>query len=241
MEREWRKEKKEDIPNSIYTIVITYNTYEDYLETQISEENLKYFEDEEIAKKLVELGYWGTGKALKREEFYYWKKYAEKLRNENRKIVPIYKPRTETFTDEFLQALAEREVPNLNGDMSSILFLRTINNKGQEISSYIDLAHRLETEDFQLYFSGKRKLIPQYDDLSFCNWVTRYCVKNCTPHYDVIVEKLEGIQFKHTGDGYIITVASENPGEDTFKRVIRSPSYYQIVFYDHLVRRKIVQ
>jgi len=45
------------------------------------------------------------------------------------------------------------------------VFIRDKNTRGQEISGYIDYAHRLKTEDFEVYFSGKKKFLPKPSDL----------------------------------------------------------------------------
>ena len=49
--------------------------------------------------------------------------------------------------------------------LQTIIFIRDKNPRGQEISGYIDYAHRLKTEDFEPYFSGKKRLIPRPSDL----------------------------------------------------------------------------
>ena len=67
--------------------------------------------------------------------------------------------------DNFLRELASREEANRSGKMTSIVFIRDNNQRGQEISGYIDYAHRLKTEDFEPYFSGKKKLLPRPSDL----------------------------------------------------------------------------
>lgn len=59
------------------------------------------------------------------------------------------------------QALASREELVRTGKMTTIIFIRDLNNKGQEVSGYIDYAHRLRTEDFVPYFDRK------YVDLAF--------------------------------------------------------------------------
>ena len=69
--------------------------------------------------------------------------------------------------DNFLRELAQREEANRSGKMTSIVFIRDHNQRGQEISGYIDLAHRLKTEDFEPYFSGKKKLLPRPSDLRY--------------------------------------------------------------------------
>lgn len=73
----------------------------------------------------------------------------------------------------FLQALADREEMVRNGKLTSIIFIRDKNAKGQEVSGYIDFAHRLKIEDFTPYFAKKKKLIPRPADLSYYNWETQ--------------------------------------------------------------------
>lgn len=47
----------------------------------------------------------------------------------------------------------------------SVIFIRDRNSHGQEVSGYIDYAHRLKTEDFEVYFNGKKRLLPKPTDL----------------------------------------------------------------------------
>lgn len=49
--------------------------------------------------------------------------------------------------------------------LQSIIFIRDLNPLGREVSGYIDYAHRLKTQDFEPYFSGKKKLLPRRSDL----------------------------------------------------------------------------
>ena len=65
--------------------------------------------------------------------------------------------------------------------MTSIIFVRTTNAKGQQVSAYIDYAHRLKTEDFGPYFAGEKKLMPKPTDLSYYNWETQASTHNSTP------------------------------------------------------------
>nr|XP_019817631.1 PREDICTED: uncharacterized protein C4orf22 homolog [Bos indicus] len=67
--------------------------------------------------------------------------------------------------DNFLKALAVREEDNRSGKVSSVIFIRDKNSHGQEVSGYIDYAHRLKTEDFEVYFSGKKRLLPRPTDM----------------------------------------------------------------------------
>ncbi|CAN0249812.1 unnamed protein product [Ectocarpus sp. 8 AP-2014] len=43
-----------------------YETYEDYLDSQVTETDMYYLQDEDLARQLVELGYRGSGDTLQR-------------------------------------------------------------------------------------------------------------------------------------------------------------------------------
>lgn len=116
------------------SIVIEYNTYEDFLDSQITPLDLYYLEDEELARQLVELGYRGSGEVLKREEFEARKKAAEASRLSKRGQQKTLASTGKELKDEFLVALAQREEANRSGKMTSIIFIRDRNSRGQEIS-----------------------------------------------------------------------------------------------------------
>jgi len=59
-----------------------YETYEDYLDSQISGKDMYYLQDQSLARQLVELGYRGTGETFKREEFERRKKEIEQIRRD---------------------------------------------------------------------------------------------------------------------------------------------------------------
>uniref|UniRef100_A0A8C9UKH5 Cilia- and flagella-associated protein 299 n=1 Tax=Spermophilus dauricus TaxID=99837 RepID=A0A8C9UKH5_SPEDA len=54
---------------AVDNIVTQFNTYEDFLDSQITTVDLYYLEDESLARQLVELGYRGTGEIIKRADF----------------------------------------------------------------------------------------------------------------------------------------------------------------------------
>jgi hypothetical protein len=88
----------------------------------------------------------------------------------------------------------------------TIIFIRDRNAKSQEVSGYIDYAHRLKTEEFEGYFTGKKKLVPRPTDLSFYNWENQMISSNNTPNYQVIAENVKGLLFKNKRDRKIINV-----------------------------------
>lgn len=50
-----------------FDIVERFETYEDYLDSQLTANDMGYLEDEEMARQLVELGYRGLGDTIRRE------------------------------------------------------------------------------------------------------------------------------------------------------------------------------
>ena len=222
-------------------VVTEYASYEDYLDAQISKKDLYYLEDEELARQLVELGYRGSGEVLKREEFEAKKRAIEisKLSRKEQKSV-LSSAGKDLKGSVFLEALAEREEANRNGRMTSIIFIRDRNSNDQEISGYVDYAHRLKTEDFEPYFSGKKKILPRHTDLSFYNWDTNFSSSVSSPNYQVIAENITGLLFKNKRDRKIVSVdpKAPSPGDNTTRLTIPTSRYLQVVIYDHITRRK---
>ncbi|XP_072165701.1 cilia- and flagella-associated protein 299-like [Diadema setosum] len=231
---------EEEITSGSDNIVTEFNTYEDFLDSQISSLDLYYLEDEELARQLVELGYRGSGEVLKREEFEARKQAAEASRLSKRSQQKTLASSGKDLKNSFLKALAQREEANRSGKMTSIIFIRDKNSRGQEISGYIDYAHRLKTEDFEPYFSGRKRLLPRPSDLSFYNWETQTSTSNPTPNYQVIAENASGLLFKNKRDRKILNVdpKAPSPGDNSTRTPIECPQYIQVVIYDHITRRK---
>lgn len=222
-----------------------FETYEDYLNYHITKDDLYYLEDWDLARQLVELGYHAKNDILSRDAFNTKKKTIEEARKNQNKDKSKALAYTEVanqeaiWMDPFLSALAEREERVLNGRLMTIIFIRDKTSKN-EISGYIDYAHRLKTEDFKPYFEGKKKLLPKPTDLSFYNWDTGYCVSNDSPNFKVDASSgKEGLLFRNKRDRKIINVDPNSTQEDTTRRIeIPTTKYIQVVFYDHETRRK---
>ncbi|KAJ8318854.1 hypothetical protein KUTeg_003945 [Tegillarca granosa] len=231
---------EEEVPSGSDNIVAEFSTYEDFLDSQIKDIDLFYLEDEELARQVVELGYRGSGEVLKREEFEARKQAAEASRLSKRSQQKTLASSGKEIKDPFLKALASKEEENRSGKKTTIVFIRDKNARGQEISGYIDFAHRLKTEDFEPYFSGRKRLLPRKSDLSFYNWETQLSTSNPTPNYQVIAENASGLLFKNKRDRKLINVdpKAEYPGDNTKRIVIETPKYTQVVIYDHTTRRK---
>lgn len=60
--------------SSSLDVVERFDTYEDYLGSQLTTTDLDYLDDEEMARQLVELGYRGLGDTIRREVSQTWQK-----------------------------------------------------------------------------------------------------------------------------------------------------------------------
>ena len=146
------------------SIALQYDTYESYLDSQITPVDLYYLEDEDLARQLVELGYRGSGETLKREEFESRKRAAENARlskQRNAGKIRLASAGLDLSNFPFLQALSDREEMVRSGKLTTIIFIRDFNRKGQEVSGYIDYAHRLKSENFEPYFERRKRLMPR--------------------------------------------------------------------------------
>ncbi|XP_048220439.1 cilia- and flagella-associated protein 299 [Perognathus longimembris pacificus] len=230
---------QDDTMTAVDNIVTQFSTYEDFLDSQITTVDLYYLEDEGLARQLVELGYRGTGEIVKREDFEARKAAIEIARLAERTQKKTLTSAGKDLQDNFLKALATREEDNRTGKVSSVIFIRDKNVHGQEVSGYIDYAHRLKNEDFEVYFSGKRRLLPRTTDLSFYNWDSHVAVCNSSSNYQVIADNPEGLLFKYKRDRKILNVDPKaQPGDNSTRIPIQTDLYIQAVIFDHVSRRK---
>ncbi|XP_053556113.1 cilia- and flagella-associated protein 299 [Bombina bombina] len=141
----------------------------------------------------------------------------------------------------YVQLLISRapNLPHLTMLHATIIFIRDKTKTGPEISGYIDYSHRLKTEDFEVYFSGKKKLMPVPTDLSYYNWDSHISTSNSSPNYQVIAENPSGLLFKNKRDRKILNVDPKAlPGDNSTRIKIKTDLYIQVVLYDHITRRK---
>lgn len=92
-----------------------------------------------------------------------------------------------------LQALAERERAVRDGALATVIFLRSRNAKGHEVSGYIDYGHRLSDGDMAAIFSGTEPLVPRPTDLSYYNYVTQAASTTASNAFEVSMWKREDI------------------------------------------------
>nr|PNR53258.1 hypothetical protein PHYPA_009634 [Physcomitrium patens] len=153
--------KKEDFPAFTTTqgiaIVNEFQSYEDYLDSQITLTDLFYLEDLELARQLVEIGYRSNAEVMSRDDFAQYKVKAEAARQ-----ATIVKVPKKLFS-------AGKDVSGYPF-LKTVVFIRDYTKAGHEVSGYIDFAERMRTQDLKPVFLLKRKLLPEIYDLSYYNW-----------------------------------------------------------------------
>jgi hypothetical protein len=140
--------------------------------------------------------------------------------------------------------------------MTTILFIRVAGRDGKskgatqdgkekstfrnEVSGYIDLADRMKKEEFKPIFQKKKILMPKETDLSYYNWDTSKAFINDSPNFRTDANSDQGLLFRNKRDRKVICVnpESDNVGDDTTREEIECEQYTQVVFFDHLTRRK---
>lgn len=235
-----------NINNGDSNDLLSYATYEDYLDEQVTERDLYYLCDEELARELVELGYRGSGDTLSRKEFEEKKREYQQMSNKSNlkrgtQQIELYSYGLDLSSNKFLYELAKREQMVRNGKLTTIIFIRTVNNRGQEVSGYIDYGYRLLTENFRLYFEKKKKLKPKPSDLSYYNWETQTANSNPTQNFQVIADNEYGLLFKNKRDRKVINVDpnTKHIGDNSQRYEIFDDQYLQIVIFDHSTRRRM--
>mmetsp|Transcript_5536 Transcript_5536/g.20830 ORF Transcript_5536/g.20830 Transcript_5536/m.20830 type:complete len:231 (-) Transcript_5536:32-724(-) len=227
--------------NFFSTNIAKYSTYEEYLDEHITQQDLFYLEDQDVAREIVELRYKGKD-LLSRKQFEEAKKRAlHGPRTTKKKTEKICSYGKDLSQYPLLYALAKREVLVRDGKLSTIIFIRDVDkHTGHEISGYIDYAHRLKTDDFEDYFSRKKKLMPKPTDLSYYNWKTQTLRYNNSSTFQVIADSERGLLFKHRRDRKTIDVdpKSSDPGFNSTRKNIKTNEYLQCVLYEHHPRRR---
>lgn len=203
---------------------LSFASYEDYLDAQVSDADRAYLDSVETQRALVELGFRGSGDMLSRAEFYA-RQQADRKRHlqKDASARDLASAGKDLGGRPLLQALAAREELVRNGKLNTIIFVRDKNGRGQEVSGYMDYAQRLKTDEWEPIFDGRVKLgacargvrervshscithrtpphptaAPRPTDLSYYNWDTTMSTTNSSPNFVVETEGgSSGIVFK---------------------------------------------
>ncbi|KAH8421154.1 hypothetical protein KR009_003818 [Drosophila setifemur] len=230
--------------------VLEYNNYNDYISSFATVKDYRYLNNQSTIKTIVQLGYRTTKIPYSLEEYAKRVNIAlEAIRPKTAHVGYFSDFMSPTNTDPVLLEFKSRELLNLNKILSTIVFTSYINIDGSEISGYIDLEmswrncfrETVKHTDWRGVFAGRTRLKPLPHHLSYSN--PRYNVVKYTEsdNYLVMHDHHFGLMFMHRGDHKMISVGGQtNMYTRNAKRsMVYSPKYGYVVFYDHVVRKKV--
>ena len=115
-------------------VVDRFETYEEYLDTFISDDDMTYLGEEEIARVIVELGYRSSG-TLSREKFFQTKAELSAARNISSKqeVDSEGDVSSQAETNVLLEVIRERFSCHLDNSLNTILFLSLSSEQGLEV------------------------------------------------------------------------------------------------------------
>jgi hypothetical protein len=206
-----------------YEDISKIETYAQFLDRFVTDEDRMYLEDEELARDVKELYAVNKGEIRSKADFERKKKEIEDLnREEDTKERPLFSLNMEYKKGSFLEQLKDREGEVRNGRKSTIIFIRYKDKKGKETSAYIDYRERLKNDEMEGIFKEGKPLLPKPSDLSYYNWTLQKVMSNDSTFFRVDAGPKERLSFKNNTDRKIINVDLEyiekHPGLDV-KRI----------------------
>lgn len=106
--------------------LLDYDTYDDYLDTFVSKEDLKNLSNAAVARKIASLGYRSLAETLSQREFEYRKACALKIEVQSRNLYKLFSQGFEYDEEDiFLKMLAAREKINRLGLVTVCSILMT--------------------------------------------------------------------------------------------------------------------
>lgn len=222
--------------------------YEEYIDTYLLSDDIRYIRNIMYARMLVELGYRSMREIYNQEMFEAHKAAAHEAMFPSIKSAIIYSAKCKS-SDQVLLQLATREKANFQKVLATIIFVSKRLKSGFDVSGYIDFQQSLKKcnlkaedhLDWQAIFDEKQTIMPQPTDLSYFNWRSGQIHMNHTENFMVIHDPTFGLMFMHKGDRKMICV---DPMQDRFgsnakRTMVYSDRFGHVTFYDHIIRRKI--
>jgi hypothetical protein len=206
-----------------YEDISKIESYAQFLDRFVTDEDRMYLEDEELARDVKELYAVNKGEIRSKADFDRKKREIEEMnREEDTKERPLFSLNMDYRKGSFLDQLQERESEVRNGRKSTIIFIRYKDKKGKETSAYIDYRERLKNDEMDGIFKEGKPLLPKPTDLSYYNWTLQKVMSNDSTFFRVDAGPKERLSFKNNTDRKIINVDLEyiekHPGLDV-KRI----------------------
>ena len=232
-----------------YEDISKIESYAQFLDRFVTDEDRMYLEDEELARDVKELYAVNKGEIRSKADFDRKKREIEEMnREEDTKERPLFSLNMNYRKGSFLDQLQERESEVRNGRKSTIIFIRYKDKKGKETSAYIDYRERLKNDEMDGIFKEGKPLLPKPTDLSYYNWTLQKVMSNDSTFFRVDAGPKERLSFKNNTDRKIINVDLEyiekHPGpinirnRDSSKDIIKEGQIIKLNLLLHLLMSK---
>lgn len=222
--------------------------YEEYIDTYLLSDDIRYIRNIMFARMLVELGYRSMREIYSQQKFELNKQSAYEMMFPSIKTPIIYSDKCTSY-DPVLVELKMRERANFQRVLATIIFVSKRLKSGFDVSGYIDFQQSLKMcntmaedhLDWAEIFDEKQTITPQASDLSFYNWRSSQVCQNDSENFAVVNDPSYGLLFMHKGDRKMICV---DPLQEKFqmnakRTMAHSDKFGHVIFYDHIIRRKI--
>ncbi|XP_065357851.1 cilia- and flagella-associated protein 299 [Calliphora vicina] len=223
-------------------------TYEDYLDTFITRNDIRYIRNIRFSRMLVELGYRSAAEIYTPSQFEQRKAAVLESLWPTKKSTIYFSDKLKS-TDPVLRELAIREKPNIQKNISTIFFVKHRLKSGFEVSGYIDYENSLRRANlhqeghtnWSAIFKNQAPIIPKPTHLSFFDWHKGIVNYNDSENYAVVHDVEYGLMFMHKGDHkkICVDVSRELYSKNCTRSMAFSEKYGHVIFYDHVIRKKI--
>jgi hypothetical protein len=195
--------------------IARFRDYNDYLDSLIAEEDIRYLQDGELARLIAELSYRGAGRTLTEREYnaeIYRIEMAKKLKEINENSAKEGDMLGRGKDDgPLVTAIKARYKDNKEGRLHSVFYiiLRGVEDE-EEVAGHIDLAERIQLENFLPYLTGSKQLMPRPRDLTYCNWASNKTRWGSSAHWEVVAGGPR-LVLRHRTEGVQVTVGPVAP------------------------------
>lgn len=224
----------------LYEAVYRFASYNDYLDSMATKDDLEFLLEESTRRELVKLECRSNKPIISEEQFDKKKAAIEAGRTSKRVIEKKLCSTNKNIQGPLMQELAKREEGNIHNKFLTIIFLRNHNARGEEESAYIDYSARLHEEDWEVYFEGKKKLVPLPTDLSYYNWKKAETLYTSSLNFEVVLDyEKPKLIFVCKKDGISLDLNSKSfePGGAVTRSEVENTNYNQVVLFDHIFKQ----
>lgn len=219
-------------------IGVRFSSYDKYLDSLLTNTDIFHLEDMQLCRELLMANVLPNRRNIPSlKTFQKEKASVNEGTLQASQAVQIHELQTcDKLNGELINELIRRKLSVQQKTLIVIIFIRAENDKGQEVSGYIDFAERLGNDDIMDILTRKKKLTPSTNDLSYYNWSTMTCVQNSSSGVMTITDKSPNLMFQCKHDSHIFNINTQKQKNPTRMKLQYDYSI-QAVLYEHILTK----